>query len=99
MLAFPGDENAAEAVAGLPGLLGDVVLAYETVAREARHQGKTLADHLTHLVVHGVLHLRGYDHGLAADAAAMEDLECRLLADLGIADPYAGADSARAREG
>lgn len=74
---------------GQPLLLGDVVLAYETVAREAATQGKTLADHLAHLVVHGTLHLLGYVHESDADAARMEALERRILAENGVADPYA----------
>ena len=66
--------------------------AFETVAAEATAQGKRLADHLAHLVVHGVLHLIGFDHEAAAEAARMEALETGILAGLGIADPY------RARE-
>ncbi len=69
--------------------LGDVALAYETVAREAEEEGKPLEAHLAHLVVHGVLHLLGYDHGTDADAEAMEGLERRVLAGLGYPDPYA----------
>ena len=69
--------------------LGDVVLARQTVWREAKSQGKTAADHLAHLVVHGTLHLMGYDHETSeADAERMEALERRILAKLGIADPY-----------
>jgi len=68
--------------------LGDVILAHATVAREAAAQGKTLADHLAHLVIHGVLHLAGYDHEKSRDALRMEALERRILARLGIADPY-----------
>ncbi|MBL6613992.1 MAG: rRNA maturation RNase YbeY [Reyranella sp.] len=69
--------------------LGDVVLARQTVWREAKSQGKTAADHLVHLVVHGTLHLMGYDHETSeADADRMEALERRILAKLGIADPY-----------
>jgi probable rRNA maturation factor len=68
--------------------LGDVVLAYETVAREATEQGKPLADHATHLIVHGTLHLLGYDHETDAEADDMENLERKILAGLGIADPY-----------
>jgi probable rRNA maturation factor len=69
--------------------LGDVVLARQTVWREARSQGKTAAAHVTHLVVHGTLHLMGYDHETSeADAERMEALERRILAKLGIADPY-----------
>jgi probable rRNA maturation factor len=68
--------------------LGDVVLALETVLAEAKAQGKRPADHLGHLVVHGVLHLLGHDHAEAAAARRMEALEVRILAGLGIADPY-----------
>ncbi len=69
--------------------LGDVVLARQTVWREAKSQGKTAADHVAHLVVHGTLHLMGYDHETSeADAERMEALERRILAKLGIADPY-----------
>ena len=69
--------------------LGDVVLARQTVWREAKSQGKTPADHVVHLVVHGTLHLMGYDHETSeADAGRMEALERRILAKLGIADPY-----------
>src|SRR3546814_6402962 len=75
--------------AGLPRLLGDVVLARETVAREALEQGKTVADHTVHLPVHGILHLLGYDHEQADEAEEMEALERIILAGLGIADPYA----------
>lgn len=71
-----------------PRLLGDVVLAYETVNREAAAQGKSVADHFRHLVVHGVLHLRGYDHDTEEEAEIMERIETRLLAGLGITDPY-----------
>ena len=69
--------------------LGDIALAYETCVREAEAEGKTLSDHLTHLVIHGTLHLLGYDHETDVEADAMEALETRLLAGLGIADPYA----------
>jgi probable rRNA maturation factor len=73
---------------GSPAGLGDVVLALETVAAEAKTQGKSLADHVAHLVVHGVLHLMGYDHQTNAEARRMEGLERAILAGLGIADPY-----------
>ena len=73
-----------------PTLLGDVVVAFETVAQEAAAQGKTLADHLSHLIVHGTLHLLGYDHEEPEEAARMERLEALVLAGLGIADPYRG---------
>jgi probable rRNA maturation factor len=69
--------------------LGDVVLAFETCAREAKAQAKTLRDHTTHLVVHGVLHLLGHDHVRPRQADRMEALERSILARLGIADPYA----------
>jgi len=77
---------------GLPGLrpLGDVALAYETVAHEAEAEGKRFEDHLAHLLVHAALHLLGYDHELEAQAEIMEALEVRALAALGIADPYRG---------
>jgi probable rRNA maturation factor len=67
---------------------GDVVVARQTLLGEARTQGKRPADHLTHLVVHGVLHLLGYDHVAKAEADRMERLEVAILARLGVADPY-----------
>jgi probable rRNA maturation factor len=73
-----------------PALLGDVVLAFETVRREAAEQNKPFANHLRHLVVHGVLHLLGFDHESAAEAAAMEAREIKILAGLGVRDPYRG---------
>ena len=88
VLAFPAADPADFRPPGLPLLLGDVVLAYETVAREAAEQQKPLADHLRHLVVHGVLHLLGYDHLAESDAAAMEAREIAILAGLGVPDPY-----------
>jgi probable rRNA maturation factor len=69
-------------------LLGDVVLAFETVAREATEQRKNLGDHMAHLVAHGVLHLLGFDHRNAAEAEAMEALEVEVLKILGVPDPY-----------
>jgi probable rRNA maturation factor len=71
-----------------PGRLGDIALAYGVCASEAAEQAKPLADHLRHLVVHGVLHLLGYDHQRDDDASRMEALERRLLAQMSIADPY-----------
>ena len=80
VLSYPSGEKA---------FLGDVVLARQTVWREARQQKKTPAAHVSHLVVHGTLHLLGYDHETGeADAERMEALERRILARLGIADPY-----------
>ena len=76
----------------LPGektpLLGDLVICAPVVAREAAEQGKRLRDHYAHLTVHGVLHLLGHDHETDSEAAKMEALERRILASLGIADPY-----------
>jgi probable rRNA maturation factor len=73
---------------GYSRMQGDVVLCHPVIAREARAQGKSLAAHYAHLVVHGVLHLSGYDHARAAQARRMELRETRLLARLGFADPY-----------
>jgi len=70
-------------------MLGDIIIACETTAREAREQDKTLADHTTHLVVHGFLHLLGHDHETPQEAEAMEALEREIAAALGLADPYA----------
>ena len=75
-----------------PVPLGDVVLGFGTVSREATEQGIALGDHACHLTVHGVLHLLGCDHDTAAHAEGMEALERRALAALGIADPYAGSE-------
>jgi probable rRNA maturation factor len=72
--------------------LGDVALAYGVCAGEAETQGKSLADHLAHLTVHGVLHLLGWDHEAEAQAEAMEAMERRILETLGVADPY-GSDA------
>ncbi len=80
VLAFPAVEGC--------GCLGDIALAHDVCALEAAEQGKSLADHLRHLVIHGVLHLRGYDHLTEAKATEMEGLERRLLARLGVDDPY-----------
>jgi probable rRNA maturation factor len=88
VLAFPAADPSVPVPPGAPLLLGDVVLAFETVRREAVEQQKPLADHLRHLVVHGVLHLLGYDHEEAADAAAMEAREKAILAELGVPNPY-----------
>ena len=89
VLSFPvGD------IAGLPGdaavPLGDIVLCPEVIAREAAEQGKRPEDHWAHLCVHGALHLAGYDHVTAVEAAEMEALEVQILAGAGVSDPYAG---------
>lgn len=88
VLAFPAIEPGAAVPTDAPLLLGDVVLAFETVAREAAEQEKPVADHLRHLVAHGVLHLLGYDHTHASEAAVMENLERSILQGLGVPDPY-----------
>jgi probable rRNA maturation factor len=80
--------------AGAPRFLGDIVLAYETVEREAREEEKPLENHITHLVVHGVLHLLGYDHEDEEEAEMMERRERQILSALGIPDPYAERGSA-----
>ena len=77
-------------------MLGDIVLALETIEREARPRRIPLEAHLTHLVVHGLLHLFGYDHETDSDAEAMEALEIAILATLGIVDPYADRPALRA---
>ena len=71
-------------------LLGDIVLAWETVAAEADVKSLSAADHAAHLIVHGMLHLLGYDHGDDAAGTHMESLETAALAGLGLSDPYAG---------
>ncbi|TAG09288.1 MAG: rRNA maturation RNase YbeY [Rhodobacterales bacterium] len=99
VLSWPSEERGADVIGSAPDLpgpgpaddpafLGDIAIAWETCAAEAEAQGKTMADHVTHLVVHAVLHLLGYDHIEAADAAVMEALEVRILASLGVSDPY-----------
>jgi len=85
VLSFP----QIEPFAPVSGLLGDITLARETVAKEAEEMGISFEDHFTHLVVHGFLHLLGYDHIEEEDAEEMEGLETEILASLGIADPYA----------
>ena len=73
--------------------LGDIAIAYETLAREAEENGTTVSAHLSHLVVHGFLHLLGYDHHMDDDAERMERLERDILARIGVADPYAACDA------
>ena len=77
----------------MPGpMLGDIVVAHETLVREAGELGKPFDEHLTHLLVHGFLHLFGYDHIDDGDAERMERLETRILAGLGLSDPYGDSD-------
>ncbi len=85
VLSFPASTSKAK---GIPALLGDVIVAYETLAREAAEEKKPILHHLAHLVVHGYLHLLGYDHQTDSEAEAMETLERNILARLNIADPY-----------
>ncbi|MFU8882906.1 MAG: rRNA maturation RNase YbeY [Rhodobacterales bacterium] len=80
---FDDGDDAAEGIA-----LGDIAIAWQTCAREAAESGKTLSDHVTHLVVHGTLHLLGYDHVRDKDATLMESIEVAILGKLGVADPY-----------
>jgi probable rRNA maturation factor len=87
VLSFPA------ASPGDTGFLGDIAIAYETVAREAHEQGIAVGDHVAHLVIHGFLHLLGYDHESEGEAERMEGLERDILARIGIADPYASCDA------
>lgn len=86
VLSFPASRSAE-----LDGalLLGDVVLAYETIDEEAAEEGKAFEQHTAHMIVHGFLHLLGYDHESDADAAKMENLESSILIQLGMPDPWA----------
>jgi len=84
VLSFPSGEEE--------GFLGDIALARETCIREAQEKGLALRDHAAHLIIHGMLHLIGYDHELDEDATAMERRETEILSALGIADPHCGED-------
>jgi probable rRNA maturation factor len=90
VLSFPG---SSPATGPAPVMLGDIVIAYETVAREAVAEGKPFLDHLAHLSVHGFLHLLGYDHEDGGQAEQMERLERDILATIGVNDPYLAADT------
>jgi len=86
VLSFPAGDDPTSPDQAL--LLGDISLAYETVAAEAQDQQKTFDDHVSHLLVHGLLHLLGFDHDSDADAEEMETLEIEILQGLGISSPY-----------
>lgn len=99
VLSWPAQDRAPAIPGALPDLphagpngppeeLGDLALAFQTCAREAKDGNKPLTHHITHLVVHGLLHCLGFDHETDADAERMEGLETRILARLGIPDPY-----------
>lgn len=93
VLSFPAEDDFRDVPQTGEDLeeptLGDVVFAFETITREAGEQDKNFHNHMAHLLVHGVLHLLGYDHQSDEDAGQMESLERRILATLDIADPYA----------
>lgn len=99
VLSWPSEERGAEGDGDQPEVpepgpaddpvhLGDIAIAFDTCQREANEAGKPMADHVTHLVVHGTLHLLGYDHLRDGDAELMEGTEVRILARLGLSDPY-----------
>ncbi|MEJ6403650.1 rRNA maturation RNase YbeY [Yoonia sp. 2307UL14-13] len=94
VLSWPSDERAAGIDGEMPLLpepqteLGDIAIAYGTCAREAAEAGKSMKDHTIHLLIHGTLHLLGFDHERDRDAALMEGLETEILGKLGISDPY-----------
>lgn len=97
VLSWPSEDLSAEDPGGNPLLpeleeLGDIAIAYETCEREARQQGKPFSAHVTHLIVHAVLHLLGYDHIRDADATLMESIEVEILGKLGLPDPYREID-------
>jgi probable rRNA maturation factor len=92
VLSFPA--VAMLPIEGEPRFLGDIVLALETLQREAGELGVPVQHHMQHLVVHGLLHLVGYDHQTDEEAEEMESFEVRILGRLGVADPYAGGDEA-----
>jgi probable rRNA maturation factor len=92
VLSFPSGTRAPR---GEPRHIGDIVIAYQTLAREAKAESKPFRHHLAHLAVHGYLHLLGYDHETERDAAKMERFEARILARLDVPDPYAATAQVR----
>jgi probable rRNA maturation factor len=93
VLSFPAVPLHGGAAFQVKMPLGDIAIAYETLVREARESGKTASAHLSHLVVHGFLHLVGYDHETDDEAEEMERLERDILGRIGVADPYAACDA------
>jgi len=85
VLSFPAADNARVLA---PGVLGDLVICAPVIAREAMQQGKSPDAHWAHMIIHGTLHLMGYDHIKLSETRKMESLEIKLLAAMGIADPY-----------
>jgi probable rRNA maturation factor len=98
VLSFPALQPTVGAPPDAPRMLGDIAIAYETTRKEADDEEKPFDHHLSHLAVHGFLHLIGYDHEKDTDADAMEGLEREILAQLGIPDPYADRDPDAGRE-
>jgi len=92
VLSFPS--HPVDRGGAAPTFLGDIAIAYGVTAHEAAAEGKPFLQHVTHLAVHGFLHLLGYDHESPDDAEIMEGLERRILAQLGIPDPYSARDAA-----
>ena len=96
VLSWPSEERGAEVDGAMPDLpeagtdpeLGDIAIAFDTCAKEAEAAGKPMQDHVTHLIVHGILHLLGYDHVRDKDATLMERTEVEILGKLGLPDPY-----------
>ena len=98
VLSFPALQPPAGAPSDAPRMLGDIAIAYQTTRKEADDEQKPFDHHLSHLAVHGFLHLIGYDHENDGDAEAMEGLETEILAQLGIPDPYQDRDPYADRE-
>ena len=95
VLSFPGEGSE---IPGQPQYLGDIAIAYDTALRDAETMGRPFEGHIAHLLIHGFLHLLGYDHIEAEDAKVMEPLEVELLASLGWPDPYATGPYAGPKE-